>query len=355
MIDCTRYENCPKSASIQTSVPNDHLKFIFLGCWGVYCKGGENPLMKIKINKETNTIKTKIVTVEYGEEQVSNLMAEYSNQVGGVNAVILAGDNVYTDYPTEEQTIELQMSIEKANEIKNGLFNMPKQIEYGFETCFLNKIKTNDYLMGIGNHDIENCDVLNTQINYKGWTMPGLYYNYIYNTNTMSVNLVFIDTNIYDDVYCTGNFPENARREQNYWLQNVLESNQDKWNIVIGHIPFMCNSHKENILTRIEPKLEEDIRSVAHLIDVYMCADEHNQQYITIPGMPPQIISGSGGAVLDLNIQNSPELQKPNITQLARATFGFVGVDIYLERIDIKFYSIMGNQPAFFTIIKKRD
>ena len=120
------------------------------------------------------------------------------------------------------------------------------------------------------------------------------------------INLIFIDTNMYEGKWCQGLYPESAYSEQDKWLGQTLlyKSDVKVWNIVIGHIPFLSNPHKKDMNIRKVQQLYNLIQKYSNQIDLYMCADEHNQQYITQPGMPPQIISGSGGASLDENIFN---------------------------------------------------
>lgn len=345
-INCTEYNDCPKYQTRVNNQDDGILKCIFLGCWGVYCKDGLHTSIKFKAIDD-NEVDMKTSVVEYGQYRVSEAMKQYSQSIdGGIDAVILAGDNIYADNPDEEQIKQVKTK-KDIKKLKNDLFDIERQLYEGFKKCFFDKINTKDFLMGIGNHDIENCNVLNKQINYNNWIMPGLSYNYIYNKNNMIVNFIFIDTNIYDKNYCQGVYPIYARENQREWLGGVLQENVNNWNIVIGHIPFLCNSHK-NTSVRFEKELYEDISSLKHLIDVYMCADEHNQQYITLPDMPPQIISGSGGSILD-NISLSQDIN--TYTQLSRTNFGFVALNIDPDFINVDFHNVDANIiPIHFQI-----
>ena len=69
---------------------------------------------------------------------------------------------------------------------------MPKQLDKGFEKC-MGKVETDNFFIGVGNHDIENCDVINEQLNYKNtkWKMPALSYNVLVKMNGFNVNLIF--------------------------------------------------------------------------------------------------------------------------------------------------------------------
>lgn len=340
-IDCSIYENCPKNLTqnyTNKSINPEKLSLVFFGCWGTYCKSLKDSYIKRKYKKG----KFSSEEVEYGEAEMASLLAKYSNETD-VDAVILAGDNVYENYPIKNQTEDFDKELEKfakndisEKQFKNFSYDMEKQLKVGFEYCLKN-VKTSTFLLGIGNHDVETCDILNKQINYKGWKMPALSYNYLYKVNdNCKVNLVFIDTNIYDEIYCDEQKYElDARSKQKEWLNNVLTQNKDCWNLVIGHIPFIYNPHKEG-KKGIRRELYEDIQENKHLIDLYMCADEHNSQYIIYKDMPPEIISGIGGAILDKNIYIN-ELK--DYTLFTRAVFGFVGLEIYNQKIILNFYS----------------
>jgi len=352
-IDCTNYDDCPKGSQKTKDIDKDNFSFLFVGCWGVYCKTGEHVSYKAKGGK----IKASIST--YGGKDCVELMKCYS-KIHSIDAVVLAGDNVYSYEPTEELIDKYKKGEISDVEFKKNVYNMERQLSLGFKNC-MEKVKVETFLIGVGNHDIETCGVLNQQMNYNSknekWLQPGLYYNYIYKLNDETrINMIFIDTNIYDTSYCTGNYPEDARANQLEWLKRTLIKDKNTWNIVIGHIPFLCNSHysePERPKIRFVQGLYEDIKS-ANCIDLYMCADEHNQQYI-LPTpdskIPPEVVAGSGGAVLDEHINVSDELN----TQLARATYGFVAVNITSSKISLAFHSTSDEyQTKMFDIPKNR-
>ena len=344
--DCTNYESCPKWNSYNEQIYKKTFNYLFVGCWGVYCKYGINPVVKYKkdfiYDKGT-----------YGQKYVVDSMIKYTNENGQVDAVILAGDNVYSDIPDQER----MRLIEEGTE---SIYNIERQISIGFEKC-MKYVNTKEFLLGIGNHDIENCHILNKQINYDGWRMPGIAYNILYKTDEMTINLIFIDTNMYEQKWCQGMYPEYAISEQRAWLDKVLINNNNigYWNIVIGHIPFIANPHKkiddnDVVKPRMEKILYKLIQDYANKIDLYMCADEHNQQYITVPNMPPQVIAGSGGALLDENIYTNSYLNE--YTQLYRSTFGFVSTEITSTSINLGFYGVKEypehNNVRSFQIVK---
>lgn len=354
MKNCYNYDdiNCPKNMFLGDKIINKtEFHSLFLGCWGVYCKKGSHQAYKYK-NKEE---KFEIAYKTYGEGYVVSDMINYS-QKNNLDAVILAGDNVYGDEPDDK----LKEKILKFGD-NSLLYNIDKQLSTGFENC-MQEVIASDFLMGIGNHDIENCRILNTQLNYEKWTMPALSYNVVYKMRGFNINLIFIDTNMYEsNVWCQGMYPKDAKEKQDKWLELVLNTKHDfpVWNIVIGHIPFKCNSHK-NKNPRYESQLYNVIEKNKNKIDLYMCADEHNQQYILINDMPPQVISGSGGAVLDMNVFIN---ELSNETKLVRPVFGFVSLVVSASEIQLTFRTAQTQpslndeirQPVTFTIQHRRS
>jgi hypothetical protein len=274
-------------------------------------------------------------------------MRKYSRE-NDIDAVILAGDNVYDTNPTDDEVEKYKSGEYDEVVFKNITYDIRKQISEGFQCC-MKTVETKTFLIAVGNHDIETCDVLNYEINYKGWHFPALSYNYKYILRSgKNINLIFIDTNIYSTEYCTGVYPDDAKMRQHRWIDSVLD--KDSWNIIVGHDPFVANSHKGK-KARITEDLYEYIKINAQMIDLYLCADEHNQQYIVMDDMPAEIISGSGGAILDTEITYEDLKDK---TMLGRATFGFVGLKIFDDWIGVEYYATDGSDTENFRINKKR-
>lgn len=349
MKNCSNYDNveCPKGLYHESLINNNYLHFLFVGCWGNYCKGGEYEEYDVKKNKMDRN--------KYGQLYVLEKMRKYLENNPSVESLVLAGDNVYSRRANEDEiqqaqiihneirelqsfdkTTEIEKNIKKKEKelkkIKQKLTDIDLQLQKGFIECF-KTLPIDNYLMAIGNHDIETCEILNKQLNFEDWFMPALYYNYMYRlSDGYLVNLIFIDTNIYEKEYCDGDYPQDARRKQIDWLESVAIKDENMYNIVIGHIPFIANPHKqkEGRTVRKEEELFDDIQNVMKNercnIDVYMCADEHNYQKIKLPEMPLLIIAGTGGATLDETIYRNNELIDYTIE--FSPSFGFIGCKI---------------------------
>ena len=354
------------------------LKLIFLGCWGTYCKGGEQTIPVFK-DKKVPDVKDVI----YGEKYVAKSIELYTNEYEPVNAVILAGDNVYkepidkdivaekikklklkraeiaskikTQYGrSAEDYLPPELEHQVKREFQSELFNIDEQLSTGFTECMAN-VNTDIFLVGVGNHDIENCNILQAQLDFSKpgnkWYFPKEYYKYSYALPGCNVNLIFIDTNIYEGhpTQCsqcsTCHIPDKSTTneqlidEQEAWLHSILtDSEYNTWNIVIGHIPFYCRAHKDYAILN-NSGLRDLMMKNYRKIDLYMCADEHNQQYIPADPclkIPPQVIVGSGGAPLD-EPSNSPIIPK-SWGWWAQRTFGFSTINIDQDKIAIKYH-----------------
>ena len=351
--DCENYDNCPKMIEKVEKIKKNILNTMFVGCWGVYCKKGKSIERKYKKDKK-KSIKKKEETVEYGGGVASDLMSEYSKNKN-IDCVILGGDNVYSTLIDSIPENEKELG-----EYKIKSHDMLGQLKEGYINCYRKKIKTNKFLVGVGNHDIISCDILNEQMNFykvdSKWNLFGLsyIYSYILDDNT-KINLIFIDTNMYDSSsqYCQGTYTSYHKDKQEEWLGKVLKENRENWNIVIGHIPFICNLRKcsedDDIKGNIEDLTNNELlillSNFHEYIDLYMCADEHNQQYIKYTNDDAvsinQVISGTGGSPLDTELYCA--LKYKNIgglipgTQFFRSGFGFVGMDIDRDIIELNF------------------
>lgn len=362
--NCTNYESvdCPKAVSVKNRVDDTKMELLFVGCWGVYCRDGEMDQTKYKKGK----FDTKKVV--FGGKSVAQGMSEYSKRIN-VDSLILAGDNIYSRNPTEEEMANPHKGLDET------LYDMDLQLSEGFMKCF-NEVDVKNIYVAIGNHDITNCDILNNQINFDKWSLPGLYYNVIYEMRGYKMNIMFIDTNLYDkDKTCnpseysrdeTKITPENeawlsmAINRQKEWMVNTVLDNRCEWNVIVGHIPFLYNPHKKmkdgsKFDYSVNKELASDIsyvnRSVRERglnIQLYLCADEHNQQVIKCQGnvdvgynmtdLPAIIIAGSGGTDLD-NVNESDSLNRNGCNFLTKKTHGFVGISVSSNNIVLNLHS----------------
>jgi hypothetical protein len=325
----------------------DDLHMIAVGCWGVYCDDGDYIITKYKKGKvEPSEIKR-------GQRRVARALIEYVSR-NDVTDMYLAGDNVYqlgvsatdgqavAEFLKNKQKLVADLTGNEVDPLQN--FNIEVQISEGFEKCFA-EAKVDRFFLAIGNHDIENCHILNTEYNYRGWNIPSLYYNVLYNMKDFKINVIVLDTNMFEDkpVTCLNEpFTEDQIDSQVAWALSVAEKGD--WNIVIGHIPYLANGHKKDKPLVLRKRLSELIGSMSP--QLYICADEHNQQFIQTD-KTAIVIAGSGGTALDKILDHSIQG-----TLYQRSDFSFVSYRIGKNELVISFIS-PENKVTFSHVLKR--
>lgn len=312
-MSCSDYKNCATQGLITHDMPNlDSIEILAVGCWGVYCNGGDYVITKFKNGKY------KKETVNRGQKSVAEALIKYTKE-HRITDMYLAGDNIY------------DMSLPE-NEIKSSkdTYNIDLQISEGFENCF-KKANIDRFYLAVGNHDIEYCDVLDKQKNYDGWIFPSMYYNVFYNMKNFTINVILIDTNMLEDdpVYCDNqNYRQDDIDNQFAWAKNISKGD---WKVVIGHIPYIANGHKEKRPFVYNSKVEKILDIIKP--QLYICADEHNQQVIYDDEKRMLcLVAGSGGTALDILLS-----QNLKGTLYKSSSFGFVSLDIKIDTITAKF------------------
>lgn len=226
--------------------------FLFFGCWGGIYKNIEF----------TKTKKTKHSS--YLEKIVYETLEKYYQNRNGYKAVILPTVNVYTD--PERRKIYTE-----------------KQLRYDIENC-ISRLNSNTFLIGVGSNDIENCDILNYQKNYKGKDTKIWKQEEYYSVNFSHVKFIFINTNLYQDKECDKNITtkhfKKLRKKQFEWLKTELETSSEKKNIVIGHISPISYRNNTEIETGRQKELLDDLLKLSDKIALYLCVGKHNQQLL---------------------------------------------------------------------------
>lgn len=339
MTDCTYYNDkrCPKQLEIiKKKIRKDNLNILMVGCWGVYCWEDKVTLEEYKPpGKGNNKGKFKITEKMYGQKNVVRGMVKYTRKYP-TESVFLAGDNVY-NYNIPKEKLKKMVTVgiypnKKTYKEDHTISaqRIQRQLSDGFLYCFDN-VNVKDFYIAIGNHDIQNCFDLNNQLRfsrdhiYSKYRLPAVYYNTVYQMNDYNVNILVIDTNMYDGndpKTCSGVlYTENDRNNQKKWVLQTLQRNNARWNIIVGHIPYKANPHKQkikkdsngNIIKKgpdyiLNSGLDDLFKTINNCpncpkVQVYMCADEHNQQFLVDKeNKMGLVVAGSGGTALDKNI-----------------------------------------------------
>lgn len=443
-IDCTNYDHCPKGGNVKVDpIKKDNensLNVVMVGCWGVYGWDKEIDIKEYSLEKfiekglgkerkdqyekfaksikksdtigevkdDNNDIKGLLISLqeEYKvaddkkKEEIINKLFKDTKEVYGqikviegikkldIDALFLAGDNVYSYNKPKDGLIKLITSVLNGSEKDIGLLPTkkgykknseysPQQIKEQLSNGFTKlvqgiPVKTNIFL-GIGNHDIQTCEDLNEQLNHKKtdsrYGLHGLYYNVVYEMKDYKVNFIIIDTNMFsEDFHCDGKtkYTENQKNTQITWVIDCLKSNNScKFNIIIGHCPYIANPHKnETVKNRGEEvdvigirndKLEvlfEKIKETKDIpkVQVYMCADEHNQQFLYDNQYKMGlVVAGSGGTALDYDLSREQKIKDVD-SKFRAATFGFVQFNFTDDEIAITYHNSQINDQVHYFV-----
>lgn len=336
-IDCTIYsdKDCLKANTV--TISNQIGEIIVLACWGVY--GDEGQLVVHK-KKKGNVEKTPVIR---GQQSVFNHIYHYSLQ-HHVSDLFFAGDNIY-------HKAFLQDVNPSDNEIG---FKIDEQLA-SFEKCY-EPIKNNvdRTFIGIGNHDLKDCEIMNKELNYfndynkrynSKWQETGTYFRVLYeNKDERGITVVMLDTNMYeeDQTTCNGEpYTDEDRLAQYHFISECYAEaiKNHHWIIFMGHIPAKANGHKQkrkvvfneqlyNLLSKFTPHL-------------YICGDEHNQQFIYDKEIGTSLaIVGSGGTDLD-PIYYKQEGEEPiEQTLYAESMFGYLTINITNDHLSVTIISV---------------
>jgi len=288
-------------------------------------------------------MKGELETVKRGQKYVFDSIRKYASN-NRVSDLFFAGDNIYQNaFPSKEVGNDVETYID-LNKVKLG-FQIDDQLA-SFESCYRD-INIERTFVGFGNHDIETCDIFNKQLNFNGWKKLGTYYNVYY--TAQKCNVIMIDTNLYEDEakQCNGrDYEEGDIMHQTEFIveQCKRSKEQGDWVIIMGHIPYLANGHKEKTPIVHNTKLGAVFRRLAKekcLPHLYICGDEHNQQFMITKEMDlPLAVIGSGGTELD------PRIVIDNdhfITHYAESEWGFLTLKFVEKRLLISFMVVKGD------------
>lgn len=274
--------------------------FITFGCWN---------------NRNYKTI----------EQPMDSVLEKVTEEItkGGINRIIVSGDNYYPEKKKENNVKIKNVYIAK---IKEGIQK-------------LNDAASNTPIsMVMGNHDLDsngpikhpqfeinpadyvkkgNCSILQEEIANQGNIDYQLFGEI--DTEISDVALLMIDTTIYAEIVDDNNyllcykewFEKQGTEEQNIsvkmiqdlQLDFVREKIQNKTKIIlIGHHPIYYKKKNGIIDNNISSLLIKKLNIQEEQTIYYICADRHYYQYATFEinsNKIHQYIVGTGGAELD--------------------------------------------------------
>lgn len=171
--------------------------------------------------------------------------------------------------------------------------NVKKNVDIGFDIIAKDDVP---HFILFGNHDVAKYDTMlyqikktydnttiNSSITFGKWILPGANYLLKIKTHHLECYILMIDTNVFVDKF--DGLPTDRTNIQASilsWIDKTLDEVKKLGPVFIaGHHPFFAFGHKMK-----NPIIENSGLSVIydlmikHGIKFYMCADEHNFQYI---------------------------------------------------------------------------
>lgn len=154
-----------------------------------------------------------------------------------------------------------------------------------------------------GNHEYRG----NTQavVDYSAvsrrWEMPARYYTKVFDEESVTLRVVWIDTTPLIDKYRRDSvkYADACRQDidsQLEWLDSVLETAQEDWVIVAGHHPIYADTYKSET-ERLDMQNRVDAILRRHRVDMYICGHIHNFQHIRVEGSDIDYIVNSSGSL----------------------------------------------------------
>ena len=315
-----------------------NFNFLAVGCWGVYCEEGKKTIIKKK--KKGDEIIIKKEEIIRGQKTVAEIIKHLSSSYN-VDTIYLTGDNIYhksVDENTKEEDIDADYN----------QYDIEKQIKEGFRDCFINPNLKN-YFVIAGNHDAEDCKILERELNEQSWDFKNLFYNTFFPMEEYDIDVMCIDTNILELIgnkeLCTLGNSENLKSKQMDCVQSrittIEQSGKPTWKIMVGHIPYKALGHKSDKCIVDNSDLFRGLIDI-YKPHIYISADEHNQQFLTeIVGDTnvALVVAGSGGTAQDdvktCNPNNITQITVKNKTINIPYSYTAFGIPLFQVTKDI--------------------
>lgn len=342
-----------KPITITYDVP--HISFNLFGCWNSM---NNNTLGTSGKSKNPSFKNAKSLPI------LSDMINKFKNSLNPTFTVVL-GDNFYDENDP----------------------NVKRNVDTGFNLLANSEIP---YFILFGNHDVKTYEALfyelkkcyddmtiNDFITFGQWIIPGANYLLKINSQNMICYFLMIDTNVFMENFYSG-LPNNRtklKRAILSWIDKTLSSinkiSINKTNNIIfatGHHPFYASGHKSK-----RPLISNDELNdlynllIKYNVKFYLCADEHNFQYIYDASHDIHHILSGGASSGDESftfVHNEKPYDSRGIKLMIKNTElyskmiinspHFVHIDINESKIDIKVISLTLNQYHSIDYLRTR-
>ena len=155
----------------------------------------------------------------------------------------------------------------------------------------------------LGNHEYRGNTqaVMDYSSQSRRWQMPSRYYSKVFQDDSTSLRVVFIDTTPLIDKYHTDSvdYPSVTSQDieaQLAWLDKELLSAREDWVVVVGHHPIYADTPKSeserlDMQRRVDPILRR------YKVNMYICGHIHNFQHIKPRGSKIDYVVNTSGSL----------------------------------------------------------
>lgn len=253
--------------------------------------------------------------------RVARGMERVAESEGGLNMVLLLGDNFYGKPLKGTGDAAWQLKFERVYR-GDWLSHVP-------------------FYAVLGNHDYPSSAAVELDYGRKGagsgrFQMPDPFYvrDFGETEGRPLLRVVFLDTS------------QNAagRQRQADFLQAAFAKDGPAplWKMVVAHHAIRSGGGKhgedQELLAQLLPAMQRSG------VDIYLSGHEHNQQVVVHPGEPAWLISGGGGQTIDGFKPAPPTDDVP----FAVAQPGFARLAFTPEQLQLAYYDADGRQEQRF-------
>ncbi len=254
--------------------------------------------------------------------RVAEGMERVAESEGGLNMVLLLGDNFYGKALSGVGDPAWQLKFERV-----------------YHGRWLSRVP---FYAVLGNHDYPDSSVV--ELDYARqhmgsgrWQMPAPFYTRDFGEvdGRPLLRVVFLDTNA-DGA---------GRQHQADFLQEAFTAPGPAplWKMVVAHHALRSSGGKHGedsaLLQQLLPAMQRSG------VDLYLSGHEHNQEVIVRPGEPAWLVSGGGGQTLD----GLKPRESADGTLFAVEQHGFARLAFTAQGLQLAYYDPQGAREKGFT------
>lgn len=257
--------------------------------------------------------------------RVARGMERVAESVGGLNMVMLLGDNFYGPDLSGVGDSAWQLKFERV-----------------YRGDWLGRVP---FYAVLGNHDFDSAAV-ELEYGRRGlgsgrWKMPDRYYTQDFGEvdGRPLLRVVFLDSS--QDA-------AGLQRQAQFLRESFAKPGAAPiWKMVVAHHAIRAGGDRGNnqpLMDLLLPAMQQSA------VDIYLSAHEHNQQVILHPGEPAWLISGGGGNELDTTRARAQPPKSPDShVMLAERRHGFARLAFTSGQAQVVYYDADGGQEHPFT------